>query len=91
MKSSGLLAFCDKFSIPVVTLTNTCGFAVSPEEEEKALPSVAAAADHLFFKQRVPKINIITGKAYGSAYLSRTPANRCGSCICLERRGYFRN
>lgn len=70
MKISGLLAFCDKFSIPVVTLTNTCGFAVSPEEEEKALPSVAALLTTSFSNSEMPKINIITGKAYGSAYLS---------------------
>jgi carboxyl transferase len=69
-KIAGILAFCDKFAIPVVTLTNTCGFACSPEEEQNALSASAALLITSFTNSEMPKINIITGKAYGSAYLA---------------------
>ena len=68
-KISALLAFCDKFSIPVVTLTNTSGFAVSVEEENSNISAQAALLLTSFANSDITKINIITGKAYGSSYL----------------------
>lgn len=68
-KVSALLAFCDKFSIPVITLTNTAGFAVSIEEENSGLSAQAALLATSFANSDVTKINIIVGKAYGSSYL----------------------
>ena len=69
-KIAGMLAFCDRFSIPVVTLTNTNGFAVSLEEEQNGLTSAAALLITSYTNSSVPKINVITGKAYGSAYIA---------------------
>lgn len=68
-KMSGMLAFCDKFNIPVITLTNTCGLAASVSEEENGLSASAALLVSSFANSSVPKINVITGKAYGSSYL----------------------
>lgn len=68
-KISSILAFCDKFSIPVVTLTNTAGFEVSIDEEIKGLSSSAALLAASFANSDITKINIITGKAYGSSYI----------------------
>ena len=68
-KISAVLAFCDKFSIPVITLTNTCGFAVSVDEETAGISAAAALLATSYANSEITKINIITGKAYGSAYL----------------------
>lgn len=68
-KISSVLAFCDKFSIPVVTLTNTAGFEVSVDEEINGLSSSAALLASSFANSDMTKINIITGKAYGSSYI----------------------
>jgi len=68
-KISTILAFCDKFSIPVVTLTNTAGFAVSVEEENAGISAQAALLAASFTNSDITKINIITGKAYGSSYI----------------------
>ena len=68
-KISSVLAFCDKFNMPVVTLTNSCGFAVSVDEENNGLSSAAALLAASFANSEMTKINIITGKAYGSAYI----------------------
>ena len=68
-KISSVLAFCDKFNMPVVTLTNSCGFAVSVDEENNGLSSAAALLAASFANSEMTKINISTGKAYGSAYI----------------------
>ncbi len=68
-KASSILAFCDKFNIPVITLTNTAGFVVSATQEENGLSASAALLISSFVNSEIPKINIITGKAYGSSYL----------------------
>ncbi|MDO5476801.1 MAG: carboxyl transferase domain-containing protein [Eubacteriales bacterium] len=66
-KAAAMVRFCDAFEIPVITLTNASGFAATKEEEN----SVAAAAASLtaaFAGATVPKINVITKRAGGSAY-----------------------
>ena len=68
-KISSILAFCDKFSIPVITLTNTPGFEVSVKEEINGLSSSAALLAASFANSETTKINIITGKSYGSSYI----------------------
>lgn len=68
-KAADFVAFCDAFEIPVLTLTNVTGFAATVEEEKKAAPA-AAKLTYAFANATVPKVNLITGKAYGSAYIS---------------------
>ena len=66
-KAAAMVRFCDAFEIPVISLTNASGFAVSKEEEG----TVAAAAAGLvaaFAGATVPKINVVTRRAGGSAY-----------------------
>ena len=65
-KAAAFIRFCDAFSIPVLTLTNTEGLRANAHEEPRLagamsrLAAVLAGAD-------VPKINLIAGKAYGTA------------------------
>lgn len=68
-KAADFVAFCDAFNIPVLTLTNISGFAAS-EYEEKHLAKAAARLTYAFANATVPKVNVITGKAYGSAYVA---------------------
>lgn len=68
-KAEEFVKFCDAFQIPVLTLTNVCGFKASIEEEKK-IAKAAAALTYAFANATVPKVNLITGKAYGSAYIS---------------------
>ena len=57
------------FNIPVLTLTNVEGFATTVEEE-KTIACAAAKLTSAFAEADVPKVNLIAGNAYGSAYVA---------------------
>lgn len=68
-KAADFVQFCDAFSIPVVTFTNVKGFAAC-KCAEKSLAREAAKLTYAFANATVPKVNVIIGKAYGSAYVT---------------------
>ncbi len=68
-KAVSFLKKCNAFNIPVLTMTNVEGFATTVEEE-KTIAAKVAALTAAFVESDVPKVNLITGKAYGSAYVS---------------------
>lgn len=68
-KAASFIKTCDAFIIPILTLTNVEGFATTVEEE-KTIASKAAALTAAFAEADVPKVNLITGNAYGSAYIT---------------------
>ena len=68
-KAIDFVNFCDAFSIPVLTLTNVAGFAATVESE-KNMARAAARLTYTFANATVPKVNVIIGKAYGSAYVT---------------------
>lgn len=67
-KAAEFVSFCDAFDIPVLTLTNTEGFAASMCSE-KGLARAMARMTQAFASATVPKVNILIGNAYGSAYV----------------------
>lgn len=68
-KAEDFVYFCDSFGIPVLTITNVTGYAASMEEE-KTIAMAAAKLTAAFASSEVPKVNLITGKALGSAYVT---------------------
>ena len=67
-KAASFVNFCDAFDIPVLTLSNATGFGSCKCDERR----VAKAAGRLVFalaNATVPKVNLVTGKAFGSAYV----------------------
>lgn len=71
-KAAGFVAFCDSFGIPIVTLTNISGYATTIREEN-FMGEAAARLAMAFASATVPKINVITEKAFGSAYAVMNP------------------
>ena len=67
-KAAAFVKFCDAFNIPVLTLTNAAGFKATKCTEKK-MAKAAAALTAAFAEADVPKVNVITGKAFGSAYV----------------------
>ena len=66
-KALNFVYFCDSFDIPVLTLTNVSGFgSCICQERRLALPLAKLAA--AFANADIAKVNLITGKAIGSAY-----------------------
>ncbi len=68
-KAADFINFCDAFSIPVLSLTNVTGYQATIEQE-KRVAKASARLTYAFANATVPKVNVITGKAYGSAYLT---------------------
>lgn len=68
-KASDFVNFCDAFSIPVLTLTNVEGFAAN-KCAEKTLARETAKLTYAFANATIPKVNVVIGKAYGSAYIT---------------------
>ncbi len=68
-KAAKFVKFCDSFNIPILTLTNATGFKASKCTEKK-IAKAAAALTYAFADASVPKVNVVTGKAYGSAYVT---------------------
>lgn len=68
-KAEQFMYFCDSFGLPVITLTNAKSYASSLGEEREVARAVAGLT-YAFASADVPKINLITGEAYGSAYVA---------------------
>ncbi|MBP1757522.1 MAG: AccA [Firmicutes bacterium] len=69
-KAVFLTDLCDRFAIPLVTLLDSEGFDLGSAAEQNGL---ALAGTHLFKASRFsrsPRLAVITGKAFGPAYLS---------------------
>jgi len=66
-KAARLVNFCNKFNIPILTITDTEGYDTK-SESEKFMPSAAGRLINAFINATVPKINLITGTVVGSAY-----------------------
>lgn len=72
-KATRFVKFCDAFEIPVLSITNVKGFAATMEEESGIALSASRMAAS-FAAATVPKVNLITGEAYGSAYVAMNSA-----------------
>lgn len=68
-KAAKFVKFCDAFNIPVLTLTNVTGFKAD-KHSERCIATAVAEMTHAFADATVPKVNVIIGKAYGSAYVA---------------------
>ncbi|MGN0382844.1 MAG: acyl-CoA carboxylase subunit beta [Eubacterium sp.] len=65
-KAAEFVEFCDSFNIPLLTITNVKGFKATMCQE-KRVAKAAAKLVYAFANATVPKVNLITGKALGSA------------------------
>lgn len=67
-KAADFVNFCDAFGIPVLTLTNVKGYEATLASE-KAIAKAAAKLTYAFANATVPKVNVVIGKALGTAYV----------------------
>lgn len=68
-KAADFVNFCDAFNIPVLTLVNVKGYRASMCSE-KHMAKAAARLTYAFANASVPKVTVIVGEAYGTAYLT---------------------
>ena len=68
-KAADFISFCDSFKIPVLSLTNVKGYEATVASE-KGIARAVAKLTYAFANATVPKVNLILGKAYGTAYVA---------------------
>jgi propionyl-CoA carboxylase beta chain len=67
-KAARFVRFCDAFNIPLVTFVDVPGFLPGTSQEFGGIIKHGAKLLYAFSEATVPKITIITRKAYGGAY-----------------------
>ena len=67
-KAARFVRFCDAFNIPLVTLVDVPGFLPGTNQEFGGIIKHGAKLLYAFAEATVPKVTVITRKAYGGAY-----------------------
>ena len=68
VKAARFIRFCDCFNIPVVTFVDVPGFLPGTNQEWNGIITHGAKLMYAYAEATVPKITLITRKAYGGAY-----------------------
>ena len=68
VKGARFVRFCDAFNIPLVTLEDVPGFLPGTQQEYGGIIKHGAKLLFAFAEATVPKVTVITRKAYGGAY-----------------------
>jgi acetyl-CoA carboxylase carboxyltransferase component len=68
VKAARFVRFCDCFNIPIITLVDVPGFLPGTDQEHNGIISHGAKLLYAYCEATVPKITVITRKAYGGAY-----------------------
>jgi propionyl-CoA carboxylase beta chain len=68
VKAARFVRFCDAFNIPLITLVDVPGFLPGTSQEFGGIIKHGAKLLYAFAEATVPKITLITRKAYGGAY-----------------------
>ena len=68
IKSARFVRFCDAFNIPIVTFVDVPGFLPGTDQEWNGIITHGAKLLYAYAEATVPKITLITRKAYGGAY-----------------------
>jgi propionyl-CoA carboxylase beta chain len=67
-KAGRFVRFCDSFNIPILTFVDVPGFLPGVDQEHSGIIRSGAKLLYAFSEATVPKITLITRKAYGGAY-----------------------
>ena len=68
VKAARFVRFCDAFNIPLVTFVDVPGFLPGTAQEHGGIIRHGAKLLYAFAEATVPKLTVITRKAYGGAY-----------------------
>jgi acetyl-CoA carboxylase carboxyltransferase component len=67
-KAARFVRFCDSFNIPLVTLVDVPGFMPGTTQEHNGIIRAGAKLLYAYCEATVPKLTVVTRKAYGGAY-----------------------
>ncbi|MEB2289008.1 MAG: acyl-CoA carboxylase subunit beta [Anaerolineae bacterium] len=67
-KAARFIRFCDCFNIPIITFEDVPGFMPGTDQEHGGIIRAGAKLLYAYCEATVPKITVVTRKAYGGAY-----------------------
>jgi acetyl-CoA carboxylase carboxyltransferase component len=85
-KGARFIRFCDAFNIPLLTLVDTPGFLPGLGQEHGGIIRHGAKMIYAYAEASVPKVSVITRKAYGGAYIVMSSKALRGD-VCLAWPG----
>jgi len=68
VKGARFVRFCDAFNIPIITFEDVPGFMPGVDQEHRGIILHGAKLLYAYCEATVPKLTVITRKAYGGAY-----------------------
>ncbi len=68
-KAARFVRFCDAFNIPIITFVDVPGFLPGTSQEHNGVIRHGAKLLYAYAEATVPKLTVITRKAYGGAYI----------------------
>lgn len=68
-KAARFVRFCDAFNIPIITFVDTPGFLPGKQQEQQGIIKQGAKLLYAYAEATVPKVTVVTRKAYGGAYI----------------------
>jgi propionyl-CoA carboxylase beta chain len=68
-KAARFIRFCDAFNIPIISLVDVPGFLPGKDQEWNGIITHGAKLLYAYAEATVPKVTLITRKAYGGAYI----------------------
>ena len=68
-KAARFVRTCDAFNVPLITFVDVPGFLPGVEQEHRGIIRHGAKLLYAYAEATVPRITVITGKAYGGAYV----------------------
>ena len=69
-KGARFVSKCDAFGIPLLVLVDTPGFMPGTRQESEGVIRFGAALVHAFAEATVPRVTVITRKAFGGAFIT---------------------
>jgi propionyl-CoA carboxylase beta chain len=78
VKAARFIRFCDAFNIPLVTFIDTAGFMPGVGQEHAGIIRHGAKLIFAYAEATVPKVSVLTRKAFGGAYIVMSSKNLGG-------------
>jgi propionyl-CoA carboxylase beta chain len=78
VKAARFVRFCDAFNLPLVTFIDVPGFMPGTSQEYGGIIRHGAKLIYAYAEATVPKISVLTRKAYGGAYIVMSSKNMRG-------------
>ncbi len=81
-KITRFVRLCDCYNLPIVTLVDSPGFLPGVEQEHRGIIRHGAKVLFAYSEATVPKVSVVTRKAYGGAYVVMS-SKYLGTDVCL--------